>query len=71
MVLLLLHAVLGGRGLELALALERQHVVLEHHLDVFALHVGQFRLQHELLLAILEDVDRLRIRRVVEDADLR
>src|SRR5688572_11019827 len=42
--------------LELALAFQRQRAVLEHHLDVLALHVRQFRLEHELLLAVFEDV---------------
>src|SRR5215217_24928 len=38
---------------ELALAFQRQRVVLEDDLDVFALHVRQFCLQHELLLVVL------------------
>src|SRR5688572_26654101 len=56
MKLLLLDTVLLSGVLELALALQRQRVVLEDDLDIFPLHVGKLRLQHELLLGVLEDV---------------
>src|SRR5690606_6208805 len=46
------------RLLELSLTFNRQDVVLEGHLDVLALHVGQFRADDHVLLGGLDDVDR-------------
>ena len=43
---------------ELLLALDGQRAVLDGDVDVLARHVGQLGLQHELVLAVLVDVDR-------------
>src|SRR5205823_6112147 len=43
---------------ELLVPLHCQDVVLDGDVDVFARHVGQFRLEDEFVLAVLVDVNR-------------
>src|SRR5204863_1873143 len=52
-VLLFLHV-----GRDFLLTLDGEHEVLDVDVDVFARHVGQLDLQHELVIAGLKDVDR-------------
>src|SRR5206468_330678 len=43
---------------ELPLATQREGVVLDRQVDLLLLHVGQLRLQHELVLTVAVNVDR-------------
>src|SRR2546427_12024089 len=42
---------------DLLLATQRERVVFDRHLELIRLHVGQLRLQHELMLAVAENID--------------
>src|SRR4051795_3548173 len=53
-----LEAVARDLLVELALAGNGEHVVLESQADFLALHLGQFRLENHLLLRGLVDIDR-------------